>query len=780
MQFLDDKKDITLSVRDFSYFGSIQQSQPKSLNSRRRAQEGLQWHKSIESETLAKHKGALAEYSINKKYKYRDWILHFQGRIDLLVPDQNIIRAREIKTITHKLPISKTTALEINRPYFIQAATYAHLLQQDKTEKIIPEIVLFNVHAQSHQIITLDEIASSNLFQLQLDKIRPYLDARWQRIQQTKIIKYYPPFKELRPEQKNLQSKLENIQSSTIAIEAPTGFGKTGIILDYSLKKLQKGEFRRILYLTGKKTGQIEVLKQVGLMSYKDDDSLVYFQIRSKKEHSQRCHLSECQKKGTCTKGPKKRLHSTLYSRSINSESLAFESICSTTETNGDCPYETSRTALPFSNIWISDYNYIFSPQNQNFLFSEADFHPSETLVIIDEAHNLSSRTSDCYSEKLSKYSIEKLSDEIAFLDLPTSFNAKIERLASELKAKELTHHKLKTLKELLKELSDILESINTEEFTFTEQSEETIQRIHYCNYLLRLESTNFLIELDPQSLNIFCINPAPYIQKQIKRFSKTILTSATLRPISFISSELGLNPEEITFIEADTPWRKKANQTAIDMRVNTRLKDRSHHYWQTAETVTMFLEHTEKPPVVAFLPSYQYLDEILQRIEVIAPTARISAQEKNLGIESHKEFIEEALIGSDILLLVLGSSFSESINMLGGKIQDAVIISPALPEASPRLKSKYQMLEADPRISNPFEHAYLIPGLQKINQALGRLVRAPNHRARILLHCQRFAKPEFFNLLHKDYQTNDKIYSNDDLSFWLNKTSRHSLNTIK
>src|SRR5690606_480603 len=129
--------------------------------------------------------------------------------------------------------------------------------------------------------------------------------------------------------------------------------------------------------------------------------------------------------------------------------------------------------------------------------------------------------------------------------------------------------------------------------------------------------------------------------------------------------------------------------------------------------------------------------------------------------------WVEESIAYTDALFLVLGSSFAESIDLLGGRVSHAMVVGPALPEVNAVQRARLAELEPLGR-EQAFRRVYQIPGLQKVNQALGRLVRAPGQRAKVLLHCKRFAEARYANLLAHDYQFGVNIATDDELDAWL------------
>ena len=146
------------------------------------------------------------------------------------------------------------------------------------------------------------------------------------------------------------------------------------------------------------------------------------------------------------------------------------------------------------------------------------------------------------------------------------------------------------------------------------------------------------------------------------------------------------------------------------------------------------------------------------------------SWQPKLPDLAAQSAWVEESLKLADALFLVLGSSFAEGIDLLGGRITHAMVVGPALPEVNAVQKARLAALAGLGREA-AFRRVYQIPGLQKVNQALGRLVRAPGQHAKVLLHCCRFAEPSYAGLLATDYQMFTEIAAEAELLNWLHQT---------
>jgi Rad3-related DNA helicase len=166
------------------------------------------------------------------------------------------------------------------------------------------------------------------------------------------------------------------------------------------------------------------------------------------------------------------------------------------------------------------------------------------------------------------------------------------------------------------------------------------------------------------------------------------------------------------------------------------------------------------------FFPSYAYAETIARELERLAPL-KVALQPRIRELATQSAWVEESLTFSDALFLVLGSSFAESIDLLGGRVTHAMVVGPALPEVNAVQRARINEYTPLGR-ADAFRRVYQIPGMTKVNQALGRLVRAPGQRARVLLHCRRFLEPSYASLLARDYQFGANILNDEDLSSWL------------
>jgi Rad3-related DNA helicase len=220
--------------------------------------------------------------------------------------------------------------------------------------------------------------------------------------------------------------------------------------------------------------------------------------------------------------------------------------------------------------------------------------------------------------------------------------------------------------------------------------------------------------------------------------------------------------------LPAHAPWRSGAYDLAIDARCDTTFQQRHRFHALTAATVAA-LQAAAGRAVAVFFPSYAYADAIAAELGRGTAALRVALQPKLRDLAAQSAWVEESLRAADALFLVLGSSFAESIDALGGRISHAMVVGPALPEVNAVQRARLaEASRAGLGRDAAFRRVYQAPGMNKVNQALGRLVRAPGQRARVILHCRRFLEPTYSGLLAPEYRSGVELHDDLDLTRWL------------
>jgi DNA excision repair protein ERCC-2 len=860
MDFDLDQRTARLSVGEFSDFTLGPRDSTGGPSGLWRAQLGTHWHNQLRAQTTAERSDALFEIPITGRVVHHGWTLTLTGRIDQLIPSDRGITLREIKTVTRDLPADDTELRAAYPAYFIQLATYAALARFDPASlraqllttnhqlspdfSVSPELHFVEVASGLAQTTTLTS-ADDVLFHAQLARVCEFLDLRLRARERLRNLRFRPPFTELRPGQETTQADLATALAKhpIVLFEAPTGFGKTGALIELALTQLRSGRCERVIYLTSKATGQLQVMRTLGHMTEPAattpaSDSVTpsstlhplpssaapslpvtAWLIRPKHEHCVNtvfhCSRDACAYlNGTESRWPKSGL-SRFYL--FENEPRDIASLRAAGRAATICPYEITRAALPFNDVWIGDYNYVFSPSTRGLFYEQPGFDASRTLLIIDEAHNLPSRVADVYSHTFSAADASALVEALHRLRAPQKLVQAADHWSHFLRQCDardsLPLADEDDARELLASLASLITVTPLDTQELGQPLAELLWQIPSCIDLLNtVDLPRLWWSPRDRELVITCLDAAAAIGPTLRSFNAVLLASATLTPTDTFAAAIGLDsPPEIetsapppapdrlgalnkrttkklfkqltsaadllkveearelaapALVRAHAPWRDHAFDVAIDTRVDTSYQQRTRHSATTASTLAT-LRHASSSPVAAFFPSYAYAETIQRELTVAYPEIRIAIQPRLPDLAAQTAWVEQALTSSDILFLVLGSSFAEGIDLLGGRISHAMVVGPALPEVNAVQRARLAAFSSLGRDAAA-QRVYQIPGIQKVNQALGRLVRAPGQNAKILLHCRRFAEESYSRLLAPEYRTSHLLTEDTHLTDWL------------
>ncbi|MGE4550089.1 MAG: helicase C-terminal domain-containing protein, partial [Opitutales bacterium] len=394
---------------------------------------------------------------------------------------------------------------------------------------------------------------------------------------------------------------------------------------------------------------------------------------------------------------------------------------------------------------------------------------PVRTILIVDEAHNLPARVASSLSPCFDDGATARLRFELRELGNFKTLDGLLGKwgrfLSMRRSGEVLDLEVVYEATDLLEQFSEILTVHPLPHDKFTFENFNLLWEYARAYSLLEDGSPRQMWAPDDGKLEIACLDASKHIEEKLSAFGLRVLTSATLEPIDEFATECGLCSDSYEVIHGKAPWRKGAFKVAVDARVDTRFSSRSEHYQLTAETISAVAEKAGNP-VVAFFPSYRYAEEIYDLLSEKAGQS-VKLQPRLSKLEERIAFLEDALKKADVLLLILGSSFSESIDLLGGRIETALVIGPALPAVTALREARLESIRKGGR-KKAFRRVYQIPGMRKVNQAIGRLVRHPGHRAKVLLHGRRFTLTEYQNLLDAEYRTVIVFNDGDTLSHWL------------
>lgn len=837
-----------------------------------RAQLGTRWHQELRTRAVAEHGEAAAfEIPISGRIVHRGWTLTFTGRIDQLVRTRTPSRAgadtvvlREIKSVARPLPAAESELRRDYPEYFIQLATYvalgrsgllhagspglSHPIDDPSTgrDAIRGELVFVETSAGLVQTLAFTP-ADDALFRAQLERITEFLDLRHRARERLRHLRFRPAFATPRPGQETTLAELAGTfeKRPLVLFEAPTGFGKTGVLLEFALGQLRSGHFDRAIYLTSKSTGQLQVVRTLAAMTapasppspaqpaagtpsvsaaIAGNTPVAAWHVRNKAEHCVNTTFHCVRDACSYLAGATERWPASGLARFYLDERHArdLDALRAAGREARICPYEITRAALAFNDVWIGDYNYVFAPRNRGLFYDQPGFAPARTLLLVDEAHNLPSRVADAYSHSFAAADAFAVRDELHRIRplalLVTAWDHWCHFLHHLRPMDALTAADEDDARHLLGEVAKVVATAPIDYAALGPHAADALWQVpSVLDDLDRVDLPRLWWCPRDGELALTCLDAATAIGATLREYGGVVLASATLTPVDGFSTACGLAappatiatpataPERLgalnkratrklyqqltsaaellrveeardaaspALLRAHAPWRDGTYTVGFDTRVDTTFQHRSRHFGTTAATVGE-LQAAANGPVAVFFPSYAYAEAIRQELASTRPRFRVAVQPKVRDLAAQTAWVEESLLATDALFLVLGSSFAESIDVLGGRITHAMVVGPALPEVNAVQRARLaHATRAGLSRDEAFRGVYQVPGMTKVNQALGRLVRAPGQHAHVLLHCRRFPEASYLALLAPEYREGTPIASDAALQAWL-ETSR-------
>ena len=820
-----------------------------------RAQLGTHWHNELRARALAEYATAAEfEIPIQGQIFHRGWTLTLTGRIDQVVRQAESVTLREIKSVTRALPADEGELRADYPEYFIQLATYRALSDQSALATSLEgvrralrtELVFVETASGLAQTLPLSS-ADDGLFRAQLERFAEFLNLRLRARERLRGLRFGPAFATPRPGQETTQAELTSLfeRRPVVFFEAPTGFGKTGVLLEFALGQLRSGHFDRMLYLTSKATGQLQVVRTLGTMTSspslssrsahrapeaRDDAGtpVAIWHVRNKSEHcvntTFHCVRDHCQFLHDAAARWQKSGLARFYLDDRHARDL--DTLRAAGRDAVICPYEITRAALAFNDVWIGDYNYVFAPRNRRLFYEQPGFIPARTLLVVDEAHNLPSRVADAHSHAFTAAQAYAVRDELHRLrssgQLATTWDQWCHFL-HHLRANDaLSVADEEDARHVLAEVAKLVRSVPLDLAQLGPDAAETLWSVPSLVDELATSSLPRLWWSPRDSeLVLTCLDAAAVIGATLREFGGVVLASATLTPVDGFATACGLDaPPELppappppapsrlgtlnkrdtqklyrqltsgaellrveeartaaspALLRAHAPWRDGRYDLAFDARVDTTFQHRALHYTTTATTIAQ-LQAAAGNAVAVFFPSYAYAESIARELAAGSSVPRVALQPKLRDLAAQSAWVDESLLASDALFLVLGSSFAESIDVLGGRVTHAMVVGPALPEVNAVQRARLaDLTQSGLSRDAAFRRVYQVPGMIKVNQALGRLVRAPGHRARVVLHCRRFLEATYARLLAPEYQAGTRLNDDQDFARWLSRTDSPS-----
>lgn len=693
------------------------------------------------------------------------FVLQIEGRADGVLKDDGKVLIDEIKGILRSLE-----HLEAPVPvHLAQAKCYAYIYAVQNSLKCI-DVQMTYCQMETEEIRRFcQEFEFQELQTWFQDLVTQYekwakFEIEWRNVRNDSIRQIEFPFP-YREGQRDLVVSVYRtiLRKKKLFIQAPTGVGKTMATVFPAVRAVGEGLGEKIFYLTAKTIMRTVAEQAFSLLKEK---GLLYKTITlTAKEKICFCEEAECNP-DACpyAKGHFDRVNDAVFDLITHSGDWSREVLEEQAKKHMVCPFEMSLDVSNWADAVICDYNYAFDPQaHLKRFFSESG--KGEYLFLIDEAHNLVERGREMYSASLYKEDLLEVRKLVKAEDPKlakglSECNQQFLELKRECEhyqiLKSVSHIALK-LMNVLSKLEDYLEECKDAEkkkrvldFYFAVRSFLNVHDIMDENYVIFSE----MMEDGRFQIKLFCVNPAVNLQNYLEQGNSTIFFSATLLPVHYYKKLLSVEKDDYA-VYAHSSFPQENKFLFIGTDVSTRYTRRGESTYQRFARYIAVMAEQKKGNYMAFFPSYRFWEEVHTCfLECVDHEVDSICQVSYMDEEQREEFLEEfeqEREKSLVAFCVMGGIFSEGIDLTDDKLIGAVIAGTGLPQVCTEreiLKQYFNAADMD-----GFDYAYLYPGMNKVLQSAGRVIRTESDRGVILLLDDRFRAMRYREVFPREWQ---------------------------
>lgn len=693
------------------------------------------------------------------------FVLQIEGRADGVLKDDGKVLIDEIKGILRSLE-----HLEAPVPvHLAQAKCYAYIYAVQNSLKCI-DVQMTYCQMETEEIRRFCQKFEFQELQTWFqDLVTQYekwakFEIEWRNVRNDSIRQIEFPFP-YREGQRDLVVSVYRtiLRKKKLFIQAPTGVGKTMATVFPAVRAVGEGLGEKIFYLTAKTIMRTVAEQAFSLLKEK---GLLYKTITlTAKEKICFCEEAECNP-DACpyAKGHFDRVNDAVFDLITHSGDWSREVLEEQAKKHMVCPFEMSLDVSNWADAVICDYNYAFDPQaHLKRFFSESG--KGEYLFLIDEAHNLVERGREMYSASLYKedlLEVRKLvkAEDPKLAKRLSECNQQFLELKRECEhyqiLKSVSHIALK-LMNVLSKLEDYLEECKDAEkkkrvldFYFAVRSFLNIHDIMDENYVIFSE----MMEDGRFQIKLFCVNPAVNLQNYLEQGNSTIFFSATLLPVHYYKKLLSVEKDDYA-VYAHSSFPQENKFLFIGTDVSTRYTRRGESTYQRFARYIAVMAEQKKGNYMAFFPSYRFLEEVHtcflecvdHEVDSICQVSYMDEEQREKFLEEFEQEREKSLVA----FCVMGGIFSEGIDLTDDKLIGAVIAGTGLPQVCTEreiLKQYFNAADMD-----GFDYAYLYPGMNKVLQSAGRVIRTESDRGVILLLDDRFRAMRYREVFPREWQ---------------------------
>jgi DNA excision repair protein ERCC-2 len=758
-----------------------------------RAQAGIRGHQKVQR---SRPEGYQKEVPLVYDIQTEDFTLSIRGRIDGISASGGEVLLEEIKTIQGRWDRTPDPL------HWAQAKCYGYIYAKNHgLERIVLQLTYLQLETgelkefrDTFQFADLRSFFEAASF-VYLEWVRECFE--WCKLRDQSIQALAFPFSEYRSGQRQIAVAAYKTMArgGNLFIEAPTGIGKTISVLFPAVKALGERKLERVFYLTARTIGRAVAekafadLRQSGLRA-----RTVTLTAKEKVcvREGKPCDASTCPFALGYYDRNKAAMREALQQEEITRPVLEVVA-----QKHQVCPFELSLDISSWVDAVICDYNYVFDPQvylRRHFGEESGDY-----AFLVDEAHNLIDRAREMFSAEIDTVEISEVKREIRKV-LPgcaralTNLSTAIKKLsgAGKVEVEELgsadsdldlfgrvstvekqsqlprgaavlkmERENVRALKEYPEMVTPLLEKAMESAEEWLEKNEPSEFRENFLQLYFRLHSFKRTAELyderyvtltefaDGVRLRLFCLDPSYLLGEALKRGKAAVFFSATLAPIEYYRELLG-GSENDQVLRLESPYASENLGILVHRRIRTDFKTRNQTLSEVAGAIAALVQK-KRGNYLVYFPSFQYLRAVLEQFQSIQPSVSVLVQRPGMDEKEREAFLAafsaehgQTLVG----FAVMGGIFGEGIDLVGDRLIGAVIVGVGLPQLSVErdlIRDYFQE-----KTGAGFDYAYAFPGMNRVLQATGRVIRSETDRGMVLLIDARFGERRYQKLFPK------------------------------
>lgn len=708
-----------------------------------------------------------AEVSLKHIIPCRGFELQIEGRADGIIKNPAGIVVDEIKGIFKELNLLH----EPVEVHLAQAKCYAFIYaEQNELMEIGVQMTYCNMETEEikrfQSVYGLDELRTW-FFEVagQYEKWARY-QITWKEKRNASIKEVQFPFA-YREGQKKLAASVYRtmLRKKKLFIQAPTGVGKTIATVFPAVKAVGEGLGEKVFYLTAKTITR--TVAQQAFECLKEQALRFKVITLTAKEKICFCEETNCNP-DYCpyAKGHYDRVNDAVYELITSSDDMSREVLEEQAKKWKVCPFEMGLDVSLWVDGVICDYNYVFDP-NAHLKRFFGEGVKGEYLFLIDEAHNLVERAREMYSASIYKEDFLKVKRLVKTEDVKLTRRLEecnkqllaLKRECETYKTYDSVSHIYLKLMNLMVEMERFLEECTKEEMR-KDVLEFYFDIRRFIGIHDRLDE-NYVIysEMEPSGhfkVRLFCVNPANNLKEYLEKGNSTIFFSATLLPMHYYKKLLSTTESEDYAIYAQSPFQEEHRCLLMGTDVSTKYTKRDAQMYFMYAAYLKELAETKKGNYIAFFPSYQFMEQVYEAftelvedeedITYVIQSPYMSEEAREIFLENFEEERKESLMG----FCVMGGIFSEGIDLTEDKLIGAVIVGTGLPQVC----QERELLKTyfDEKGLRGFDYAYLYPGMNKVLQSAGRVIRTDTDKGIILLLDERFRDSRYRGIFPREW----------------------------